>query len=54
MQMQLDKQPLKEQSHKCFIMLWEWIEKGTIRLTHREQMPGDAGDGLVGLGAGQG
>lgn len=33
-------------------MLWKWIEKRTIRLTCREQMPGDAEDGLVGLGAG--
>lgn len=51
MQMQLDKQPLKEGSHTCFILQWEWTEKGTIRLTRHEQMPGDAGGGLVGLGS---
>jgi len=54
MQIQLDEQSLKGGSHKCFIVLWEWMEKGTIKLTHREQMPSDAGGGLVGLGAGQG
>lgn len=54
MPMQLNKKPQKEGSHKYFIVLWEWIEKGTTRLMCREQMLGDARDGLGGLGAGQG
>lgn len=52
--MQLEKQPLEGGSCRHFIVLQEWIGKGTSRLMYCQKKPSDAGDGVVGLGADQG